>query len=285
MPSSLPQRDKPRFPIGTVGGALLSLLRVYLGILLGAYMLQNALLFHPFPGPLPEPMAAGYPQLTMRHLDVPGGPRLAFWGSDPAPGKPVVLYLHGNGGSAAYRGFLVAPYAERGWGVVLAEYRGWSGNAGHPSESGLQADALAFADWAAREWPGHPLIVWGESLGTSLALGVAAERPVLGVVLDAPFTSITEVAARVYPWMPVRWLVRSPFDSMALLPKVTAPVMVVHGLADELIPPEMGRELHDAAPNPGPLLLMPGLGHTALLRDPGSSGAKAVQHFLEGLVP
>ncbi len=245
---------------------------------------QGDLLFFPRPGPIPDPAAMGYPHYARRVL--PPGPAgaLAFWAAAPAAGMPVILVFHGNGGAAPDTAGFFALWVRDGWGVVLAEYAGYSGNpGGPPSERVLREDARAYADWIAREFPGHKLIAWGGSLGTGVAAGLAAERPVAAVVLDSPYTSITEMAELTYPWLPVRLLIRNPFDTMALLPRIAAPVMVVHGGRDRVIPEAQGRAVYAALRNPGPGIFIDDAGHTALLTERGHQGIDAVRAFLDGI--
>ncbi|WP_052389858.1 alpha/beta hydrolase [Belnapia moabensis] len=209
--------------------------------------------------------------------------RLQFWAADPGPGMPVILYLHGNGGHAGHREQALHPFATAGYGVVLAEYRGYGGNPGFPTEGGLIADARAQADWALTRWPGTPLVIWGESIGTGVAVALASERQVAGVLLDSPFTSVRQVAADVFRWAPVRLLLRHPFDSLARLPGVRVPVFVMHGERDEVVPVEHGRRMLAAAPCPAGSAFMPGVGHPALLADRGTAAKEAAIAFLARL--
>ncbi|HEY8609893.1 MAG TPA: alpha/beta hydrolase [Roseomonas sp.] len=206
--------------------------------------------------------------------------RLRFWAAEPGPGMPVILYLHGNGGHAGHREQALHPFAAAGYGVVLAEYRGYGGNPGLPTESGLIADARAQADWAAARWPGAPLVIWGESVGTGVAVALASERRVAGVLLDSPFTSARQVAADAFRWVPVGLLLRHPFDSLARLPDVRAPVFVLHGEQDAVVPVEHGRRMLNAALCPAGGVFLPGVGHPALLADRGTTAREAAMGFL-----
>ena len=176
-----------------------------------------------------------------------------------------------------------SPFSAAGYGIVLAEYRGYGGNPGLPTERGLIADARAHADWLVTRWPNAPLVVWGESLGTNLAIILAAERQVAGVILDAPFTSVREVVAKSYPWVPVRLLLRHPFDSLVRLPEVRAPVFVLHGESDGIVPVEQGRRMLAEAPCPAGGAFLQGVGHPALLADRGIAARDAVLVFLTRL--
>lgn len=214
------------------------------------------------------------------HATTSDGVPLSFWAAPPRHGMPVVIYLHGNAGIGSDRSASLRPVVGAGYGVVLGEWRGYGGNPGTPSERGLDRDALALSDWAARRWPGSPQVAWGESIGTSPAVFLAAMRPVAGVVLDAPFTSVRAVAQRAFPFAPVTLLLSNPFDSMAMLPRVRAPLMVMHGLADPVVPSWMGRRVLAAAPCPAGGLFMPGVGHVAMLSDDSGRAVGAALRFL-----
>lgn len=211
------------------------------------------------------------------------GLHLRFWAAEPQAGMPVILYLHGNGGNAGHREQALRPFTAIGYGVVLAEYRGYGGNPGMPTERGLIADGRAQANWAVARWPGAPLVVWGESIGTSVAVMLAAERQVAGVILDSPFTSVRQVAADAFRWAPVRLLLRHPFDSLARLPEVKAPVFVLHGERDGIVPVEQGRRMLAEAPCPAGGAFLPNIGHPALLADRGTAAREAVLGFLAQL--
>jgi pimeloyl-ACP methyl ester carboxylesterase len=180
---------------------------------------------------------------------------------------------------------MLAPFAEAGYGVLLAEYRGYGGNPGRPSEAGFVADARAYLDWVAATWDDAAPILCGESMGSGIAVRMASERPVRAVVLDAPYTSIADVAAAMYRWMPVRRLIRHRFDSLSCMPQVSAPLLVIHGEEDDLIPVEHGRRVAAAAAGPVELVLLPRCGHPALREDPDGHGSAAMRRFLTDLPP
>lgn len=201
----------------------------------------------------------------------PDGLALRFWAAPPKPGMPVILYFHGNGGTGADRMSSVQPLVREGYGVVLAEYRGYGGNPGSPSGAGLLVDVRAQRDWARATWPGAPLVPWGESLGTGLATALAAEGGVSGVVLDAPYTSIRELAAAAVRWAPTGLLLRHPFESLRHVEAIDAPILVMHGEADLVIPVSHGRRILEAARCRTEAVILPGVGHTAFLAGPDLS--------------
>jgi uncharacterized protein len=133
---------------------------------------------------------------------------------------------------------------------VALEYRGYGGNAGSPSEQGFIADAEAAYDFAAARYPASQLVLWGESLGTGVAVALAAEKPVGRVILEAPFTSAEAVAALHYWYLPVRLLMKDQFHSDLRIGKLTAPLLILHGVQDQTVPYTMGQQLFDLANQP-----------------------------------
>jgi pimeloyl-ACP methyl ester carboxylesterase len=245
---------------------------------------QERLIFHPDDrqlGALPPALvAARFRPARVRTAD---GLELSFWAAEPLPGWPTLVVFHGRAGNAADRAMLLVPFAEVGYGVVLAEYRGYGGNPGAPSEVGFLLDAHAHLDWVAAAWGETAPVVCGVSIGSGVAVAVAAERPVRALVLDAPYTSVADLAAAMYRWLPARRLLRHRFDSLSRLPTVRAPLLVLHGEADDMIPPEHGRRVAAAAGGPAEFVLLPGAGHPALMDDKAGRGTEAVQRFLAGL--
>src|SRR6202030_3138165 len=127
-----------------------------------------------------------------------------------------------------------------GIGIVAVEYRGYAGSSGSPSERGLIADAEAAYAFAAERYPAKQLVLWGESLGSGVAVALAAEKPVGRVILEAPFTSAADVAAEHYWFLPVRLLMKDQFRSDLRIDKVSAPVMILHGVKDQVVPFRQG---------------------------------------------
>ena len=242
------------------------------GLLLGAlYAGQGAILFRP-DGLVPDGAAVGVPGLRTVRVRTADGLDLAAWFLPPPPGHPVLLYLHGNGGSLADRTGRAQRFAGHGWGVLMLEYRGYGGNPGTPGEEGFAADALgALAFLAEQGVPSTRTAVYGESLGTGVAVRVAAERPTAAVVLNSPYTSITDMARLQYPFLPVRWLLRHPFDTLSRIAHVRAPLLVMQGARDTVIPPAMGRAVFDAASEPKEMWVSELGGHEDVLETGGEA--------------
>lgn len=235
--------------MSTVLGVVVAL---YLAILALLFLMQRSLLFVPN-RQRPELAEAGLdPEVRPIELLTTDGLRLLAW-YRPPPGNPgaVLLYLHGNAGHIGHRADRVRPYLDAGFGVLLVEYRGYGGNPGQPSEAGFYTDARAALDFLAQQGvtPAR-IVLYGESLGTGVAVQMAVECECGALVLEAPFTSVVAVAQSRYWMFPVRHLVLHKFDSLSKIARVHCPVFMMHGERDRVIPIRYGRELFEAASEP-----------------------------------
>ncbi|HUR43331.1 MAG TPA: alpha/beta hydrolase, partial [Aestuariivirga sp.] len=192
--------------------ALVGLL-AYAGIMLAMYLLQRSLQYHPESKGL-TPAAVGLSGVTVNLLDTPDGERIVTWYAPAMPGRPTVLYFQGNAGEIGDRPKRFQYYRDRGLGVLYVSYRGYGGSTGHISEAGLVTDAMVSYDWLLGQGVAPKQIaVVGESLGTGVAVQLAAQKPVGAVVLEAPYTSTADIAAAIYGWLPVRLLMKDQFRS------------------------------------------------------------------------
>lgn len=188
------------------------------------------------------------------------GERLLIWRAEPSrTGNPTFVFFPGAGSGTLDFEETGELFHRRGWGVVLAAYRGYSGNAGTPSESGLMADARAVLAGIPKQI--GPIIVWGHSLGSGIAARMASEHRADGLVLESPYTSVTDVAAERYPVFPVRWFIEDTFDTSSLLPKIVVPVLIFHGMNDSEIPFHMGQTLARRFGNRAVFVPLRGVGH------------------------
>ncbi len=225
-------------------------LAAYGGMTGALYLLQRRLLYHPgLTRPVLGDLALlGVHEVTLTTSD---GLSLFSWYLPPGAGRPLIVHFHGNGGHIGYRTERLRRLAREGYGVMLAEYRGYAGNPGTPSESGLYADATAALDFIAGEGIAPDRIVlWGESLGSGVAVELATRRRVAAVVLEAPFTSVAAAAQYHYRLIPAAMLVRDRFDSLSRIGRVNAPLLILHGERDRIVPVSHGRTLFDAAAPP-----------------------------------
>ena len=215
---------------------------------------------YPFDSTYATPDASGEPRMQETWVQAADGARLLVWRAAPETGKPTILYLMGNAGGLKERSDRFRRLLDRGFGVVAPAYRGSSGSTGRPEENVLVADALTLA----RAETG-PLVLYGESLGAAVAIRIAAEGLGQRLVLEAPFTSVTDLLQAQYPGEDLAHLVTQKWDSLAAVPRVTLPLLVVHGDRDRLVPFEMGRRIHDrAGSRVKRLLKVRGAGHSGL---------------------
>jgi hypothetical protein len=242
---------------------LIVLLVGYVGAVAVLYVVQRALMYFPDTERTP-PAAAGLPAAQEILLDTADGERLIAWHVPPRGDRPVVLYLHGNGGALSHRAERFRALTADGIGLVAVDYRGYGGSSGRPTEAGLSIDAETAYAFAATRYPAARIAVWGESLGTGVAVALAAERPVGRLVLEAPFTSAVDLAARRYPFVPVRWLMKDQFRSDLHIAAAASPLLVLHGARDAIVPIEYGERLFGLAREPKRFARFPQGGHEDL---------------------
>ena len=213
------------------------------------YLLQRSLLYHPERQRTP-PAAAGLFDAQEIVLDTADGEKVIVWYAPPKDGKPLLLYFQGNAGALHYRVDRFRAWIDDGIGLVALSYRGYGGSSGSPSEPGLIADAEAAYAFAAARTPPERIVLFGESLGGGVAVALAATHRIGGLVLEAPFTSAADVGARAYWYLPVRLLMKDPFHSDARIGKVTAPLLILHGARDGVVPIALGERLFSLANEP-----------------------------------
>ncbi|MEQ1716570.1 MAG: alpha/beta fold hydrolase [Hyphomicrobium sp.] len=223
---------------------------------------QRRLMYRPDPEHV-APADAGLAGVEEVSIATPDGNRIIAWYARARPGQPTLLYFHGNAGSLASRSERIRKYASRGRGLFMMSYRGYSGSSGTPSESANVADArLGYEALVKGGIMPADIIIYGESLGSGVAVQLAAEKPVGGLILDAPYTSLVDVAAGHYPWLPVRPMLLDRYDSMRVIGRVRSPLLVIHGEQDVVIPVAMGRALYAQANAPKDIVTFPEAGHT-----------------------
>ena len=249
-------------------GAVLGLVVTLGGLGAALWAFQDRLIYFPDPTPPPPPALLGLDRVGETRLRTADGLDILAWSLPAGRGDtPVLLYLHGNGGSLAYRADRLRRFEDLGWGALVVQWRGYGGNPGQPSEAGLAEDARAgLRSLQEAGVPAARIVLWGESLGTGLAIRLAAEQPraVAAVILESPYTSLLALARMHYPLLPSNLLLRDRYDSLALMPRVEAPMLILQGARDTLVPPAMGREIAAAARAPVQLWEAQFAGHNEL---------------------
>ena len=221
--------------------------------LLALFLAQRAILFPAPTSTRTPPQAAGFPEAEEHLLTTADGEKVVLWHVPAKPGRPVVLYFHGNGDYLAgffgrFRGLIAD-----GIGVVAVSYRGYAGSSGSPSEQGLLQDAAAAY-----------AVTWGFSLGSGVAVALAAAQPVSKLILEAPYTSIADVAASAFWFAPVRLLIRDQFHSDRQIARIRVPLLVMHGALDPAIPVAFGERLFARANEPKGFVRLARGGHNDL---------------------
>ena len=260
-------------------GALAAL---YLLVAIALTLLQRQLIYAPNrqrPDPA-EVAVSGLHEVTVTTAD---GLRLLAWYVPPPDGRPVIAYFHGNGGHIGYRHRRLERFVTAGYGALFPEYRGYGGNPGSPTEAGLYIDARAALDFlAAQGIAPSRIVLYGESLGTGVAVQMASERSIGALVLETPYSSVADVAQARYPIFPVRLLLKDPFDSKSRIGLVRAPILVMLAGRDTIVPIRFGQALYDAAPKPKELWTAPEAGHEDM---PEFGGLDAALDFIKRRVP
>ncbi len=251
----------------------------YALLVTGLFVSQRSLLYHA-DSSTPEPSEYGLEQMQAMRIPVEDGVQLfAWWRAPPESAGPVLIFFHGNAGNLGYRSDKVREFLEAGIGVLLVTWRYNAGSRGKPSEASLIADGRAALKFVAETGVAdEQIVLYGESLGSGVAVALAAEHRVGAIVLEAPYTSIAEVAQHHYWYVPAKWLVRDRFDSRARIGQVSAPIMIIHGERDRVVPPRFGRGLYEAAPEPKEAHFIANSGHEDLF-DHGA--ARLILSFIE----
>lgn len=228
-----------------------------IGFPLLMYLAQDSLIFHP--QRLDESRRAALAQTrSAESLFIHGadGVRLHAW---HVKGDPLIIYFGGNAEEVSW---MLEDAARRvpGAGWLLVDYRGYGSSGGSPSEKALVADALQWYDHFRNT---ETIYLFGRSLGSGVAVQLAAERPVAGLILVAPFDSLVAVGKRHYPFLPVNWMLKHRFESVALAPKMKARLLCIVATDDEIIPAEHAKRLYDAWGGPKQWVGLEGAGHNS----------------------
>jgi uncharacterized protein len=224
----------------------------YAGALVVLFAMQRSLVF---PVPVTErtaPVVAGFAEAEEHVLPTADGERVIVWHVPAKTGHEVVLYFPGNGDCLAGLVGRFRSITADGTGLIALSYRGYAGSSGHPSEQGLLRDAEAAYAFAAARYKTDQVVAWGFSLGSGVAVALAASHPLGKLILEAPYTSIADVAASIprFRWAPVRLLLRDSFHSDRRIAAVTAPLLVMHGSRDAVVPIGFGERLFALAHEP-----------------------------------
>lgn len=266
-------------------GAIVAVLALMTGLVALIWAGQRRLIYFPFGG-VPHPREAGLARAEPVAFATADGLTLRGW-YVPAPRPPArftVIVFNGNAGNRAHRAPLAAALNAHNLAVMLFDYRGFGGNPGTPSGTGLEADADAVLRFVLTK-PGvdvSGLVYFGESLGTALAAHLAAAHPPAALILRSPFASMTEVGQFHYPFLPVRLLLRDRFETLSAAGQVTSPTLVIAGARDTIVPIEQSRRVFEAIDAPKQMLVLPDADHNDASLLAGRQMIDGIAAFLEG---
>ncbi len=269
-----------------------TLLLTWLLAVVSMALFQQKLVWYPGPPPthLP-PLRPPLRDLTLRTAD---GVALNAWWIEASPSHGAIVHCHGNAGSISGRIAVARALRSMGWSTLLFDYRGYGKSEGHPTEEGTYLDAEAAYDWVRSEGVAPERIVaWGESLGGGVAVELARRRPLAALITESTFTSIPDVGAQRFPWLPVRLLARIHYDNAAKAAELKLPWLLLHGRDDRLVPIDHAQRLFAIAqaarassPPAAPLLFHPVAGgHEALRLGDVAADSAVVARFLAASAP
>jgi fermentation-respiration switch protein FrsA (DUF1100 family) len=262
--------------------ALRQVLIVYFGTVLILMFLENSLIFFPSPHPQGNWRPVGL-KFEDVHFTAADGTALHGWYLPHAKPRGVVLFCHGNAGNITHREEILRRLHDAtGVTVFIFDYRGYGRSKGKPNEAGVLTDARAARDWLCRRENVAPdkLILMGESLGGAVAVDLAAEKGARGLILESTFTSLRDVGAYHFPWLPVRLLVRTQLDALATIKNYRGPLLQSHGDQDTIVPYKFGQRLFEAANEPKQFVTFPGGDHNDLR---GLTYYETLGQFVAGL--
>ena len=261
---------------------ILWLVAVYAAICAAAYLGNRLLMYLPDPTRV-APLEAGLDGVKEIEIAVADGVTLIAWYAPAKDDKPTLLYFHGNAANAANRAPRIETILAKGFGIFYLNNRGYGGSSGRPTEKDNVADAIvAYDHLIGLGVPAGKIVAYGESLGSGQAVRLGAARPVAAVVLEAPLTSTIEVARSTYFWLPLGLLIGDKYNNERNICLVKAPVLVLHGAQDSVIPVEMGWRVFRAANEPKRIELFPQGTHDDLFEQGAWEKTQAFVNSLGG---
>ncbi len=254
MATTQPVEPKPKSRrwLGRVGRGARVLLLSYLGIILVMLFFENRFVFVPS-SPADfwrDPPVPGWDQFYLTSGD---GTQIHAWWCPHAGATTTILYCHGNGGNLSHRGGAIQKLQEElNASVLIFDYPGYGKSGGNCSEAGCYESADVCYNWLTKEKkiPGESILLYGNSLGGGVATHLAVKYPHRALILCKTFSSLPDVGSHRFPWLPVRWMMRNRFDSLARIKDCKRPVFITHGKLDDTIPYDQGVALYEAANEP-----------------------------------
>ena len=224
---------------------------------------QRSFLYHPDKA-ISFPAKYGLKDIKIERLTSKDGEKLELWSKLASANFPTIIYFHGNAGNLGNRVNIFKAFIKAGFGLVAIDYRGFGHSSGSPSEKGLYIDANRAVKYALETLniDANNIIIYGSSLGSGVAAEIATQYEFKGLVLEAAFTSVTNRAQEIYPWLYVSALLSDRFDTISKLPKIDEKLLILHGLKDNTIPIHHAKELLQKAHEPKKAIFFKNIHHT-----------------------
>jgi fermentation-respiration switch protein FrsA (DUF1100 family) len=267
----------------TIKRHISSFLILYVVVVGLMYVFQRKLMY-PAPFEVSTPEQAAEAGLQVITIETENGQTIQGWFVPPShANKPVVAFFHGNGGLLRLRAGWAKARATEGYGVFLVGYRGYDGAPGETTEQGLYVDARAQLHWLEQQgYSGHRLVLQAESLGTGVAVQMATEFQIGAVILESPYADLVDVGEFRYPFAPIRWLQEDRFDSASKIANIHAPLLIIHGTEDSVVPFYSAQRLFAAAVEPKEAHWLEGANHFTIL---AHGAGPIIAQFLARLYP
>ena len=229
---------------------IISILVIYLVLLIFLYFYQGKLLYHPTVNSDTE-IDNLIPKIEKVNITTSDNLNLLGWFHKKDISKNTILFLHGNAGSLENRIYKLNHFENFDLNFLIIAWRGFSGNSGKPNEKGLYDDAKSAVNWLkSKGIKEENIILYGESLGSAVAIEIAQNKKFAGIVLESPFTSMVEMGKKHYPIFPVSFLLKDRYESINKIKNIHIPVLVMHGKKDSIVPFEMGKKIYTSANSP-----------------------------------
>jgi hypothetical protein len=263
------QPHQARHPVGQIAMTVLKwslacFVAIYVLMIVGLAVFQRRLQYFP-DRRLVDPAQAGMSGVEDLRLTTDDGEMLVAWYVPAKDGHPLILYFHGNGGALVDRVPRFRALTASGYGLLAISYRGYGGSTGSPTQKGLMEDGeTTYREARVRGYDGDRIVLMGESLGTGVAVALAATHEAAALVLDSPYSSAVEVAEAHYAIFPVNWLMFDRFHSDLAIGDVHIPILVLHGDEDDVVPIRLARRLFELANEPKTFMLVSGGKHLVL---------------------
>lgn len=235
---------------------------IYIALLGIMYKIQRSMIYHGHPINVDTPQNVETAKVTT----IDGLTLEGWYIASPKEDAPTIIHFHGNAGNIASRYPKIGNYANHGYNVLLAEYRGFGNNPGSPTEEGLYNDARAYINWikTVKNTPESNMIIYGVSLGTGVTVQMATEYNEAAIILESPYTSLPDAAKQTYYMLPVDLLMHDKFNSLDKIKNINSPVLILHGDQDQVINVKQGQALFDAAGEPKKFIKIIGGQHSNL---------------------